>query len=447
MKNHPRVLLVNPWIHDFAAYDYWAQPFGLLTLAALLRLHGYAVSYIDCLDRFHPRGSVGDPADRHGRGPYLKTRIPKPEGLGDIPRHYSRYGIKPEWFREDLAALPRPDLVLVTSVMTYWYPGVKEVIGILKERLPDVPLVLGGIYATLCPEHARLTTGADLVFTGPAEHRLLSLAGEFTGYFPGKKFAPDDLDTYPAPAFDLQHRIGYIPLLTSKGCPFDCAYCAAKTLNPKRMTRSPKRVVAEIVDWRKKWDVDDFVFYDDALLANPDHHAALIFEGVVRSGLKVRFHTPNALHIRWISGEVADLMKRAGFETIRLGLETVKTDHGNDHDPKVSLDEFHRAVGCLKAAGFDSQQIGVYLLAGLPGQSPDEVAASIRTVKNSGARPVLAHYTPIPHTALWPAAVAASRYDLEADPVFTNNAVFPCQATPFSWKMSTDLKILASDGP
>ncbi len=49
----PRILLVNPWIHDFAAYDFWATPLGLLTLGAMLRDHGARVSYVDCLDRFH----------------------------------------------------------------------------------------------------------------------------------------------------------------------------------------------------------------------------------------------------------------------------------------------------------------------------------------------------------------------------------------------------------
>ena len=51
----PHILLVNPWIHDFAAYDVWAKPLGLLGLGAILRRHGCRVSYVDCLNRFHPR--------------------------------------------------------------------------------------------------------------------------------------------------------------------------------------------------------------------------------------------------------------------------------------------------------------------------------------------------------------------------------------------------------
>ena len=81
IRDAPHILLVNPWIHDFAAYDFWAKPIGLLYLAAILRNHGCRVSYIDCLDRFHPQAPSSDPTARWGRGPYLKTPIAKPHGL------------------------------------------------------------------------------------------------------------------------------------------------------------------------------------------------------------------------------------------------------------------------------------------------------------------------------------------------------------------------------
>ncbi|MFP4571906.1 MAG: B12-binding domain-containing radical SAM protein, partial [Desulfobacterales bacterium] len=119
MKNPPFILCVNPWIHDFAAYDFWAKPLGLLYLAAFLRAAGCRVGYIDCLDRFHLREKRTDPGLRRGRGPYRKALITKPPGLEDVPRRYSRYGIKPQWFAEDLQAAGRPDLVFVTCVMAY----------------------------------------------------------------------------------------------------------------------------------------------------------------------------------------------------------------------------------------------------------------------------------------------------------------------------------------
>ena len=131
---------------------------------------------------------------------------------------------------------------------------------------------------------------------------------------------------------------------------------------------------------------------------------------------------------------MARLLFRAGFKTIRLGLETASFDDRKAMDSKVGPGEFQQAVDHLKGAGFKGEAIGAYLLCGLPGQDPDELETSIKMVKSCGVRPLLAQYSPIPHTALWSEAVKASRYDLDSDPIFHNNSIFPCQKEPFSWK-------------
>jgi len=441
----PNILLVNPWIHDFAAYDFWAKPLGLLGLASILRQHGFSITYIDCLDRFHPKAPHIDPYTKNGRGPFLKTKIPKPKGLEHVSRNFSRYGIKPEWFREELERIPKPDLILVTSFMTYWYPGVKETIRIIKETYSDIIVILGGIYAGLCNEHAVSHSGADIVLAGPGEKYILKLAENYTGFSVSPKFDPKDLDTFPYPAFDLQRKISYIPILTSKGCPFSCSYCASHFLNPKRMLRSPLSLIEEIKYWHFKYGVKDFVFYDDALLVDAERHAVVLFEGLIKENLNVRFHTPNAVHIREISEKTAGLMFRAGFKTIRLGLETAIFENRKELDGKVTANEFKQAVFCLNKAGFQKNQVGAYLLTGLPGQTISSVEESIKEVKRNGITPVLAHYSPVPHTALWDRAVASSSYDLEADPVFTNNAIFPCWFEDFSWEKISYLKNLASN--
>ncbi|MBT8352482.1 MAG: cobalamin-dependent protein [Deltaproteobacteria bacterium] len=441
--NKPTILLVNPWIHDFAAYDFWAKPLGLLSIASLLREHGFHVCYIDCLDRFHPNATATNPQARNGRGPFLKVQIPKPKGMEDVSRHYCRYGIKIKWFKKDLLSMKKPDLIFITSLMTYWYPGIMETIKIIKEIFPHVPVVLGGIYASLCTEHAEKYSGADYVVAERSEDAVLKLAGEHTGYFPAYKFNPHDLDTYPYPAFDLQNKIAHVPLLTSKGCPFSCAYCASCFLDPKRMIRGAKSVVAEIKFWHEKYQVTDFVFYDDALLADSKQHAIPLLEEIIGAGLKVRFHTPNALHIREISKQIASLMFQAGFKTLRLGLETAMFDLRGEMDTKVGNNDFKQAVICLKQAGFNKEQIGAYLLAGLPGQEMDSIEYSIKEVLRQNITPLLAYYSPIPHTKLWSKAVDSSRYDLNLDPVFTNNAIFPCQKESFSWEKISYLKDLA----
>ncbi|RLB79091.1 MAG: B12-binding domain-containing radical SAM protein [Deltaproteobacteria bacterium] len=439
--NHrsPHILFVNPWIHDFAAYDVWAKPVGLLSIAAILRMHGFSISYIDCLDRFHPKAKPSDPMSRNGRGPYLKTRIPPPKGLEAVGRRFSRYGILPEWFTEDLKSIPKPDVILITCLMTYWYPGLFETIRAIRTVFPQTPIILGGIYATLCHAHATRYSGADHIVTGAGEKKILELIGIITGKNQTLNFDPDNLNTYPYPAFDLQRKTGYIPLLTSLGCPFSCAYCASNFLQPNHMKRHPDLVAEEILYWHDKFGVKEFAFYDDALLVNADQHAVPMFNRIIKTGRNLRFHTPNAVHIRKITSQIAVLMFKAGVKTLRMGLET--TDFTmREMDRKVKEAEFIQAVSYLLEAGFQKEQVGAYLLVGLPGQSVASVELSIKTVQKSGITPILAYYSPIPHTDMWEAAKAASRYDLEADPVFTNNAVMPCQKGAFDWDELTRLK-------
>ena len=362
-KKHdtPNILFINPWIHDFTAYDFWAKPLGLLTLASILLDHGYNVSYIDCLDRFHQKAKTTDPSARCGRGPYLKTNIARPKGLEDVTRNFSCYGIKKEWFIEDLESLHRPDLVIVTSLMTYWHPGVKETIDVLRLIFPETPVILGGIYATLCRDHAEKTIGADMVVSGPGAGKILEIAGNWTGYKVKSRFDPDNLNTYPYLALHLEHKISFAPIITSIGCPFSCAYCASRVLNPKLIRRDPLLTAEEIKYLHEKYNVCDFAFYDDALLVDSENYAIPMLEKIISSGINVRFHTPNAIHIREITDRTARLMKMAGFKTIRIGLETGDFSlRTKDFDIKVSEKEFKDAVLSLKNAGFEKNEIGAY---------------------------------------------------------------------------------------
>ncbi|MBF0119721.1 MAG: cobalamin-dependent protein [Desulfobacterales bacterium] len=439
----PQILLVNPWIHDFAAYDFWAKPMGILTIASILRQHGFKVNYIDCTNRFHPNGKIISSDFKYGRGSYLKTPIQKPKGMDDVPRTFSRYGIKPEWFKEDLNKIPKPDLILVTSIMSYWYSGVKETIDIIKEIFSNTKIILGGIYATLCHEHAKKNIGADEVISGPCEKNIISIVEKHTNFSANMCFNPLDLNTYPYPAFDLQQKISYVPLITLRGCPFSCPYCASNLLSPKLMSRAYDSILEEIIYWHKKYDIIDFVFYDDALLFDAENRIIPLLEKVIAQKLPIRFHTPNAIHIKWITKEIANLFFKANFKTIRLGLETAINDERIDI--KVKENEFDKASSHLLSAGFTKEEVGAYILAGLPYQSIESIKRSVEIVKKNCITPIPAYYTPIPNTELWKDAVSSSRYDLESDPIFTNNAILPCRQDKFSWKIITDIKVLAHD--
>ena len=222
-KRRKRILLVNPWIYDFAAYDFWIKPLGLLTLGAILRENGFDVSVIDCLNPAYETGGfmslpVHPKRTTIGTGEFIKTQIPRPNALSGFPRKYSRYGISVPSFHAALGRLHPPDLILVSSMMTYWYPGVFEAIRQVKAVYPAAPVILGGNYVTLCRDHA-VHAGADRLVEGPGEFALPSLCRDFLNE--DLSFLPlfDNYDVYPYPAFDLLPQNDQIPILTSRGVP------------------------------------------------------------------------------------------------------------------------------------------------------------------------------------------------------------------------------------
>jgi radical SAM superfamily enzyme YgiQ (UPF0313 family) len=424
-QSSPHILLINPWITDFAAYNLWIKPFGLLSIGSLLRKKGFRVTLIDCLD-------FPIKTKRYGDGKFFKTKIGKPPSLKSIPRNYSLYGIPEEILLKRLSFLEEPDLICVTSGMTYWYPGVFKLIEITKKFFKDVPIVLGGIYATLCYEHAKRHSGADIVVKGAREWEVVDFIGGLTQFKSRIQHPGFSIDDLPYPAFDLYPQLDYVCIATSRGCPLRCTYCASPFLTKGFFKRDPLKVVEEIEYWINQYHINNIAFYDDALLIEPSRHFIPIMKGIIKKSIHCNFHTPNAIHIKEVDEEVADLLFRGGFKTIRLGFETANEGTQLETGGKVDNQKFRQSIKFLKRAGYSSKDIGVYVMVGLPGQRAGEVEGSIAFVKETGAKPMLVEYSPIPHTPLFEKAKTMSKFDLENEPLFHNNSILPCQWDGFT---------------
>jgi radical SAM superfamily enzyme YgiQ (UPF0313 family) len=306
--------------------------------------------------------------------------------------------------------------------------------------LPSVPIVLGGKYATLCSEHAAKYSGADFVISGAGEKPALKLLQDLFGEEPS--FMPDseNLDSFPYPAFDLIRKIDQLPITTSRGCPYRCSYCSSHILNKKFIRRDPVKVADEIEHWQKIFGVKNFSFYDDALLVEPEKMIIPLLNELQRRNLSCQFHCPNGLHLREINAELSKLLYASGFKTIRFGFETSDFKRQRQTGGKVKNEELQSGVRYLKKAGYKTEEIGIYLLCGLPNQSAAEVRDSVDFVRKCGAKPMLTEYSPIPGTKMWAEAVAASPFDIQHDPLYHNNSLLPCRSNDFSFAAYTELK-------
>jgi radical SAM superfamily enzyme YgiQ (UPF0313 family) len=435
-----RCLLINPWIYDFAAVNLWSRPLGLLKLAEYLSQFDIDLRFIDCTDILKRRR-------KYGTGKYQRQIIEKPEILKSIPKNYARYGISLDDFTESVKSLLPFDLVFITSIMSYWYPGIQKVVEIVKSLSPGTPIILGGIYATLYPEHALETSGVDYIFQGHIS--------SFPSLFLKKEISCEKIEDFlkkldinfnksgtPKPYYklNLYQSYPFAPLLTSIGCPYRCSYCASSVLFNGFIQREPIDVFNEIRELYEM-GIRDYAFYDDALLVNTDSHVKVLLKEVIRSGIKVRFHCPNGIHARFISDELAYLMKQSGFTTVRISLETVNPERQKETGGKVTTENFKRAVVTLKKHGFTKEHLGVYLMYGLPDQPFDEVREGVEFLKGLDVRIHLTEFSPVPATSCWEELKSKGIINDNIDPLLTNNSVFPLLYSGYSLDAIEKLKL------
>ncbi len=144
MRNR-NVLLINPWVRDFKCYDEWMEPLGLLWIAALLKPHGIKSHLVDCLDRFSLNAGLKPGRNKKfSTGDFPVAVLEKPALYRIVPRLYKQYGISESCFRDKVRSAPAPDLILVSSAMTYWCGGVRRAVELVRKIWPKAPLFWAG---------------------------------------------------------------------------------------------------------------------------------------------------------------------------------------------------------------------------------------------------------------------------------------------------------------
>lgn len=403
-----RVLLVNPPIHDFSAHDFWLKPFGLLRVAGQLRGQADFTLYdhLDRLDPRHPQVKAVN-RDNFGRGHFHSEHLTSPPQFSWAERRYKRYGSPRRTFQEFLAESADFEVALVQTTMTYWYPGVREVIADLRQFSPQTRIVLGGVYATLCPAHAR-SLGADLVVEG------LDLSALWSWL----ELTPDAEEP---PLWEAYRRLEVGVLKLADGCPFRCTYCSVPQVYPRFEAQRLQQSLREL-ELLVQLGVKDVAFYDDALLHQPDQILLPFLQAARERGLRCRFHTPNALNARFITAAVARAMIEGGFKTFHLGFESSAYQWQRKTGGKVYSHELARAVDNLVNAGADREHLTAYLILGHPDGDLQAVEDSIHFAADLGLRVMLSEFSPIPGT---PDGEQCRQWvDLD-EPLYHSKTIFP----------------------
>lgn len=204
------------------------------------------------------------------------------------------------------------------------------------------------------------------------------------------------------------------------------------------MKRKPENVFKEIESHYYNLGIRNFSFADDTLLCGDE--IKILLGLLVKSSMRCKFFTPNGIHAKFITEEVAELMFETGFSGLKLGLESMDDEFHEKFDGKVTSRDFQKGVKALKKAGYKGKEIGAYVMVGLPGQTYEEGKRSLDFVLDMGIKPYLTQYTPIPHSTLFDEACKISVYDIASDPIYHNNSILPLSWEKFGFKELFKLK-------
>jgi excisionase family DNA binding protein len=372
------ILGINPFFDDYYCFhDYKYQPIGILSVLATLRSAGYDVAFLDAQTK-------------------RRQQTRKPKELENTEGGYYRYGLGDKAYKAALMEYDRPQVILMTSSMTFRWHSIRDAIALTKEVFPNIPIVLGGIYATLAYEHALQHSFADFVIKGPGEAKALSLVNELTC---NQKRIPELL---PFWAFNLlpESRRGFAMLLTSYGCTRNCAHCASRLIYGGYKRRDIGEVIAEIDDRYNQHGVREFHLYDDDLLEDSPNHFEPWAKVAIRRFPKARFHVPNALLIDQLTLRNAELLKELKVKPIVLGVDAV-----NEAELLgrwwISYRTIKDTVDLLEKAGFKRYDIKIYVHVSHPTQTLRSLMETVRFLLELGVRPALNRFTPIPGTKLF----------------------------------------------
>lgn len=397
-----KVLLIKP---RFFSLDFRAitHPMGLIYLGATLKVAGHEPKIHDC--------SL-DYKDLH----ILKHTIT-------------------EW---------KPDFIGISIIITE-LEQTKKIMGIIRKIMPDVPVTFGGPWPSANPQESIKTFGADFVVLGEGElvfpglieainkglptNSIAGTASSVNGNIevnPGQQLTEDELNALPFPAWELldhKHyeknlsmasvgRRPYMTILTSRGCPFKCAYCH-NTMGKTFRKRSAQSVIAEIEELRFRHGFTEFEITDDCF--NLDRKRMYeILTGIRDRISDVKLHFPNGLRADELKPEDMALFKQAGTVSACFSIETSTPRLQKMINKNLNIDKAVLAINAAVKEGIFSTG---YFMIGFPTETYQEASDTVEFAAHSSLhRAFFNNATPFEGTALADMAADALKKRNNFDP-------------------------------
>jgi anaerobic magnesium-protoporphyrin IX monomethyl ester cyclase len=300
-------------------------------------------------------------------------------------------------------AVPKGRSVYGFSATTPEYPLSLQVARKLKKREPASVFILGGVHATVCKKNIDLVF--DIVVGGEGEGVLLTVLKDISEKKYHRFYQADglmDVAGLPWPARHLLPAASFVStalveqgqpattVLASRGCAFDCAFCASKFMWHRKLRYRPvDDVIAEIKELRDRYGVRQLRFQDDALELNRNW----IRDFCGKMQLLKMVWRANA-RVDTMTDETMTAMKNAGCDELCFGIESPEQDVLDKSCKNMSIDAAYRV---LKSARVHGLRTRIFLIIGLPGQDKKVADNMIAFIKETQPDAVdLSTFVPFP---------------------------------------------------
>jgi anaerobic magnesium-protoporphyrin IX monomethyl ester cyclase len=291
---------------------------------------------------------------------YKHVRMPR-LGLPILGTQLQEAGYNVKIFMGTGDTLPWPQLIQADlvgiSTTTATCREAYQIAGNLRAH--GVPVVIGGMHATFVPNEA--LQFADYLIRGEAELSFLPLiqtleAGLTPADIPGVSYwkdnqqvhndllkTPVDMDTLPIPDLTLLDRsssMHSIPVMTSRGCPYDCTFCCVTEVFGRRYRhRSTTGILEELARYRGK----NVFFCDDNFAANPKLTKELL-QGMIDNGIKLKKWGAQVRVDAARDDELLALMKRSGCSIVYIGFESINPATLEGYNKKQTVADIEEAI-------------------------------------------------------------------------------------------------------
>ena len=298
-------------------------------------------------------------------------------------------------------------------------------------RAMGIRVVIGGPHATFLPDEAIDHGGLSWRRDGQLVHNPLGPP-------------PKDLDTLPCPDLGLVERgrpglfafadSHTLPIQTSRGCPYDCAFCSVTSMFGRMYRfRSAQPVVEELQS--RQFTGAHVFFYDDNFTANPAR-AKQLLHAMIDARVKPVWSTQVNVDCARHAG-LLELMRRAGCETVYVGLESINPRTLQLYDKTQTVQSMEAAIGAIHAAGIRVHGMFIF------GSDADDVETIRRTARWAVAQKVdsaqFVILTPLPGTRVFDELDRTGRLLTRDWSLYdTHHVVFrPARMSPFELQMET----------